>query len=117
MTLETIRAWLGSTRATIVPVLDLGRGDAEDEHDPPEWMRESVVLRDGHCVFPWCRRDARSCGVDHIESYVDPDDGGAPARRGRPTGAGATGVSVTAPTPGAGPAASPSRSPATPPLV
>jgi hypothetical protein len=45
MTLETIRAWLGSTRATIVPVLDLGRGDAEDEHDPPEWMRESVVLR------------------------------------------------------------------------
>jgi hypothetical protein len=100
MTLETIRAWLGSTRATIVPVLDLGRGDAEDEHDPPSG----------------CGR-ASSCGVDHIESYVDPDDGGAPARRGRPTGAGATGVSVTAPTPGAGPAASPSRSPATPPLV
>ena len=28
--------------------------DAVDGHDPPAWMRELVILRDGHCVFPWC---------------------------------------------------------------
>jgi hypothetical protein len=51
-----------------------------DRHDPPEWMRETVVLRDGHCVFPGCRTDARSCDLDHIESYVDLDDGGPPGQ-------------------------------------
>jgi hypothetical protein len=34
-TLTRIREWLGETRATIVPVLDLGRDDAVDQHDPP----------------------------------------------------------------------------------
>ena len=24
-------------------------------------MREQVILRDRHCVFPWCGRDARTC--------------------------------------------------------
>jgi len=80
LTLDTIREWLSSTRATVVPVLDLGRDDAVDVHDPPEWMRETVVLRDEHCVFPWCRRDARSCDLDHIEPYVDPGDGGPPGQ-------------------------------------
>jgi hypothetical protein len=32
---------------------------AVDGHDPPEAMREAVIVRDGHCVFPWCRVDAR----------------------------------------------------------
>jgi hypothetical protein len=40
-------------------------------------MRELVILRDRHCVFPWCGRDARSCDLDHIEAY-DPD--GPPAQ-------------------------------------
>ena len=39
----------------------MARTDAVDAHDPPAWMRELVILRDRHCVFPWCNRDARAC--------------------------------------------------------
>jgi hypothetical protein len=79
-TLARLKHWLGATRATIVPVLDLGRDHAVDVHDPPETMRETVVLRDRHCVFPWCRVDARACDLDHIEPYVPLDDGGPPGQ-------------------------------------
>jgi hypothetical protein len=85
VTLAKIKDWLGSTRATIVPVLHLADlpGDQElavDEHDPPEWMRETVILRDRHCVFPWCQRNARSCDLDHIKPYVPIDEGGPPGQ-------------------------------------
>ena len=78
VTLVRIRDWLQGSRATIVPVLDLGDRRSLDCHDPDERMREQVILRDGHCVFPWCETDARSSDLDHIEPYVHPDDGGPP---------------------------------------
>jgi len=62
---------------SIRPVLDPARTDAVDEHDPPEWMRELVILRDRHCVFPWCSRDARDCDLDHMEPY---DEDGPPGQ-------------------------------------
>ena len=74
---DLIRQWLADSRATIRPVLDLTRDDAVDAHDPPAWMRETVVLRDRRCVFPWCARDARSCDLDHIDPY---DDTGPPGQ-------------------------------------
>ena len=43
-------------------------------------MREQVILRDGHCVFPWCGADARRTDLDHIEPYVPPDEGGPPGQ-------------------------------------
>ena len=43
-------------------------------------MRELVILRDRHCVFPWCGRDARTCDLDHIVPYVPPDEGGPPGQ-------------------------------------
>ena len=43
-------------------------------------MRETVILRDGHCVFPGCRIDARSCDVDHIVRFVASDEGGPPGQ-------------------------------------
>ena len=43
-------------------------------------MRELVILRDGHCVFPWCPTDARGCDQDHIDPYVPIDDGGPPGQ-------------------------------------
>jgi hypothetical protein len=79
-TLARIREWLGASRATIVAVLNPTRDDAVDHHDPPPWMRETVILRDGHCVFPWCRVDARSCDLDHITPYVPMDRGGPPGQ-------------------------------------
>jgi hypothetical protein len=80
VTRDRIRTWPASSRATIVPVLDLGRDDAVDRHDPPEWMRETVILRDRHCVFPWCTRDARGCDLDHIVADVPLDRGGPPGQ-------------------------------------
>jgi hypothetical protein len=78
ITLAKIREWLTTSGATITPVInrpiDLNRTEARDLHDPPGWMREQVILRDKHCVFPWCERDARSCDLDHIEPYDHGDE-------------------------------------------
>ncbi len=80
-TLDLLRDWLQRTRnVSVRPVLDLDRDDGVDVHDPPAWMRESVILRDRHCVFPGCGIDARVCDLDHIEAYVSPDDGGPPGQ-------------------------------------
>ena len=49
-----------------------------DQHDPPPAMRDLVILRDGACVFPGCRTDARHCDLDHIEPWLDPATGGPP---------------------------------------
>jgi hypothetical protein len=51
-----------------------------DRHDPPEAMRELVILRDGACVFPGCGIAARRCDLDHIDPYRDPDQGGPPGQ-------------------------------------
>lgn len=79
-TLTKIRDWVGHSQVTIRPVLDLATQSAVDEHDPPEWMRELVILRDGLCVFPWCAADARACDHDHIDPYVPMDEGGPPGQ-------------------------------------
>ena len=71
-TLTKIRDWVGHHQVVIQPVLNMQRGDAVDVHDPPPWMRELVMLRDGHCIFPRCTTDARSCDLDHTIPY-DPD--------------------------------------------
>ena len=58
----------------------MDRRDAVDQHDPPAWMRELVILRDRTCVYPYCERNARDCDLDHIEAYVEMDDGGPPGQ-------------------------------------
>jgi hypothetical protein len=79
-TAELIRTWLADTNAVIRPVLDLARDRAVDAHDPPHWLREQVIVRDRHCVFPWCGRDARGCDLDHITPYDPPEQGGPPGQ-------------------------------------
>lgn len=76
MSMDLLREWLGGSTVIIRPVLDLARDDVVDQHDPPAWMRELVIERDAHCVFPGCRRDSRSCDLDHITPY---DTGGPTA--------------------------------------
>jgi hypothetical protein len=80
LTLATITEWLGTARFTLQPVLDLNRCDAVDGYEPPAWMRELVILRDKSCVHPNCDKDARDCDLDHIEAYVEMDDGGPPGQ-------------------------------------
>jgi hypothetical protein len=79
-TLDLLADWLRETDLHLRPVLDLGRTDAVDAHDPPEWMRELVIQRDRHCVFPHCGHDARGCDLDHIDPYRPPDRGGPPGQ-------------------------------------
>ena len=67
-------------RINLRPVLDLNHDWAVDQHDPPAAMREQVILRDAHCVFPGCRRDSRSCDLDHITPYIAMEDGGPPGQ-------------------------------------
>jgi hypothetical protein len=69
-TIARIRDWLSGTKVSIQPVLDMGRTDAVDRYEPPPWMAELIRLRDHHCIFPWCERDARSCDLDHIIPFV-----------------------------------------------
>jgi hypothetical protein len=71
---DLIRGWLSGSTVIIRPVLDLNRTDGMEQHDPPAWMRELIVQRDAHCVFPGCHRDSRACDLDHIDPY---DTGGA----------------------------------------
>ena len=73
LSVQRIKDWVGHSSVTVVPVIRMDRTDAVDRHDPPQWMRELVILRDQHCVFPWCATDARSCDLDHVIPY---DDGG-----------------------------------------
>jgi len=77
LTLQLLHDWLHRTdRVTIRPVLDPTHLDPVDQHDPPDPMREAVILRDGHCVFPGCPTDARVCDLDHIDPYIPLDQGG-----------------------------------------
>jgi len=80
LTVATIRGWLATSRFTLLPVLDRCRTDAVDQYEPPEWMRELVILRDRTCVHPNCTKDARDCDLDHIEAFVEMDDGGPPGQ-------------------------------------
>jgi hypothetical protein len=43
-------------------------------------MRELVILRDQHCVFPWCHTDTRACDLDHIIEYLPITRGGPPGQ-------------------------------------
>ncbi|MEO5709386.1 MAG: DUF222 domain-containing protein [Nocardioidaceae bacterium] len=80
-TLTLLQDWISRfSTLSVRPVLDLARTDTVEVHDPPGWMRDTVILRDAHCVFPGCAIDARSCDLDHIDPYVPPDDGGPPGQ-------------------------------------
>ena len=78
--LTLLHDWLNACPGSARRVLDPARGDAVDAHDAPAWMRELVILRDGHCVFPGCGVDARACDLDHLHPYVPLDRGGRPGQ-------------------------------------
>ena len=67
-------------KITLRPVLDLATEWSVDQHDPPDPMREQVLLRDAHCVFPGCTHDSRNCDLDHITEYLPMNDGGPPGQ-------------------------------------
>jgi hypothetical protein len=80
---DLLAMWLADSNVVVKPVIDLHHPEhlrAVDQHDPPAAMAEFVRLRDPVCVFPACPRPSRHCDLDHIDPYVDPDDGGPPGQ-------------------------------------
>src|SRR5690606_13065348 len=75
ITLDRLGEWLtrpggiASAKINLRPVIDTNTDAAVDQHDPPEWMREAMVLRDPVCVFPGCVISARRADADHIVPY------------------------------------------------
>src|SRR5690606_13801464 len=86
ITLDRLSEWLtrpggiASTKINLRPVIDTNTDAAVDQHDPPEWMREAMILRDPTCVFPGCVNSARRADADHIVPYVPLDEGGPPGQ-------------------------------------
>jgi hypothetical protein len=79
-TLELVRDWLGRPELglTLTPVLDLDDRAAVDAYQTPDRIRETVLLRQPCCPFPWCANLSRRQG--HGPHHPLP----AP-RPGRPT--------------------------------
>ncbi len=69
--LEQLKSWCADsrTRITVKPVIDLDQVLSAPGYATPDRIRESVILRDRTCVFPWCTRPARGCDVDHITEH------------------------------------------------
>src|SRR5690606_31169543 len=86
ITLDRLSEWLtrpggiASTKIQVRPVIDTNPDTAVDQHDPPEWMREAMILRDPTCVFPGCVISARRADADHIVPYIPLDEGGPPGQ-------------------------------------
>jgi hypothetical protein len=78
--LDVLRSWLADSTLIVRPVLDLGRTESVDRHDPPAWMADLVRFRDPVCIFPGCRRRSRGCDLDHIEPYLADELGGPPGQ-------------------------------------
>jgi hypothetical protein len=80
---EAVEQWLtdlapGAT-ITVTPVVDLGELISVDAYEAPDRLRRQVEERDHCCRFPWCGRRGRY-DLDHIDPYLDPDEGGPPGQ-------------------------------------
>lgn len=69
---DQVRDWAArpDTHITVRGLIDLTptthEHEGEDHYRPSKTLSESVVLRDQTCVFPFCRRPAKACDLDHI---------------------------------------------------
>jgi hypothetical protein len=69
--LDQVKDWCADsrTKVTIKPVIDLNAELTTPAYEVPDRIRETVILRDRTCVFPWCSRPARGCDVDHVTEH------------------------------------------------
>ena len=78
-----IERWIAGltpdTHLTITPVVDLTAHISIDAYEIPPPLRRQIAERDHHCRFPWCTNTGHY-DIDHIEPYLDPDQGGPPAQ-------------------------------------
>ena len=82
VTVGQVMAWLGRTDMRIQPVLDLADTVSVDAYEAPARIRETVVLRNPCCPFPWCTNLSRRKDLDHVTPYLPPEEGGPPGQTG-----------------------------------
>ncbi|HSE71260.1 MAG TPA: hypothetical protein VLA97_10930, partial [Nocardioidaceae bacterium] len=51
-------------------------------YEAPARIRETVLLRNPCCPFPWCSNLSRAKDLDHVTAYVPPEQGGGPGQTG-----------------------------------
>ncbi|UFU08293.1 HNH endonuclease signature motif containing protein [Ruania halotolerans] len=74
VTTEQVRSWCQAAGRVIVrPVIDLNAHYSASTYEANPRLREQILLRDGHCRFPYCQRTARAADKDHTIPY---DQGG-----------------------------------------
>jgi hypothetical protein len=78
VTADQAKAWLGHCHVTVKPVLDLNDQQPVDAHEPPDRMREAVLLRSPVDVFPWAVGTGCGRDLDHTVPYTPIDQGGLP---------------------------------------
>jgi hypothetical protein len=83
VTLGLVAGWLQRSDVTLRPVLDLESRVSVDAYETPAEMRETVLLRNPCCPFPWCSNLSRGGkDMDHLVPYLSPEDGGPPGQTG-----------------------------------
>jgi len=80
VTIGQIKDWLARSDITVKPVIDLDDRASVDAYEVPDRTRETVLLRNPCCPFPWCTNLTRNKDIDHIEAYQPPDQGGPPGQ-------------------------------------
>ena len=68
-------------------MVDLAEHIAVDAYEHPTALQRQVAERDHTCAFPWCGRQGASYDIDHIDPYLDPDEGGPPGQTSTPNSA------------------------------
>ena len=77
-----LREWLATDRVTVRPVLDPAGQPPVDGYEVRGDLREALQLLHPVETFPFGTRSPRKADVDHVISYVDPDEGGPPGQTG-----------------------------------
>src|SRR4051794_14658473 len=69
---DQVRGWCANpdTQVTVKPVIDLNGHLRVDAYEVPDRLKEHIILRDGHCVFPGCGRPARRADNDHVDTHA-----------------------------------------------
>ena len=78
--LDLVREWLQRSDVIVRPVLDLDNRVAVDAYETPDALRETVLLRNPCCPFPWCNNLSRRKDMDHVTPFVPPERGGPPGQ-------------------------------------
>ena len=79
-TMAKLRQWVGHSQVEILPVLNMARRDAVDQHDPPAWMRELVAAPRRPLHLPPLHRPRRELRPRPQTPYLPIEEGGPPGQ-------------------------------------